>query len=149
MRFLLGSVRSSNHTATRQAPQNPNEMHLQALNEFISERHGVLEEGWCVEFKRSMRNGELHAVYCAPDGKTFDSMPEVACHLGLMSNSNSEEPKNGCASLQRSHLAKRRKFAVLSMANSLSENYKILSGLGKDLSSDLILWVAQANLKIM
>ncbi|CAL5370051.1 unnamed protein product [Camellia sinensis] len=136
MQSLLGSVRSSNHTATRQAPQNPNEMHLQALNEFISERHGVLEEGWCVEFKRSMGNGELHAVYCAPDGKTFDSMPEVACHLGLMSNSNSEEPKNGCASLQRSHLAKGRKSAVLSMANSLSENNKILSGLGKDLSSD-------------
>ncbi|CAL5428117.1 unnamed protein product [Camellia sinensis] len=136
MRSLLGSVRSSNHTATRQAPQNPNEMHLQALNKFISERHGVLEEGWCVEFKRSMRNGELHAVYCALDGKTFDSMPEVACHLGLMSNSNSEEPKNGCASLQRSHLAKGRKSAVLSMANSLSENNKILSGLGKDLSSD-------------
>ena len=70
---VLGKLRNSNHTGTRQAPQNPSEMYLQALREFICERHGVLEEGWCVE--------SIHA----PDGKTFDSMHDVACYLGLTS----------------------------------------------------------------
>lgn len=61
---------------------------MQDLREFVSERHGVLEEGWRVELKHSMSSCELYAVYCAPDGKTFDSMFDVACYLGLMSNYN-------------------------------------------------------------
>nr|KYP50537.1 Lysine-specific demethylase 5B-B [Cajanus cajan] len=70
---------------------SPNEIFLQALRDFISERRGVLEEGWRVEFRQSVSSSELYAVYCAPDGKIFDSVYEVACYLGLSSGNNSIE----------------------------------------------------------
>ncbi|KAL6960621.1 hypothetical protein U1Q18_038385 [Sarracenia purpurea var. burkii] len=140
MQSQLARLSSSNCTVVREVPQNLNEMYLQSLREFISGKNGVLEEGWCVEFKTSTGSGEIHAIYCAPDGKTFHSMPEVACHLGLMSNANSVEPKlrsNGSASLhKRSSLANRRKSARLSMANGVIENNGTLSPLCEDLSSD-------------
>ncbi|KAL2335636.1 hypothetical protein Fmac_016849 [Flemingia macrophylla] len=63
----------------------------EALRDFISERRGVLEEGWRVEFRQSVSSSELYAVYCAPDGKIFDSVYEVACYLGLTSGNNSIE----------------------------------------------------------
>ncbi|XP_014510912.1 methyl-CpG-binding domain-containing protein 9 [Vigna radiata var. radiata] len=63
----------------------------EALKDFISERRGVLEEGWRVEFRQSVSSSELYAVYCAPDGKIFDSVYEVACYLGLMSGFNAVE----------------------------------------------------------
>ncbi|KAL5150389.1 Methyl-CpG-binding domain-containing protein 9 [Glycine soja] len=63
----------------------------EALRDFVSERRGVLEEGWRVEFRQSVSNSELYAVYCAPDGKIFDSVYEVACYLGLTSGYNSIE----------------------------------------------------------
>ena len=36
-----------------------------------------------MEFRQSVSNSELYAVYCAPDGKIFDSVYEVAYYLGL------------------------------------------------------------------
>uniref|UniRef100_A0A5B6YUQ3 Putative methyl-CpG-binding domain-containing protein 9 isoform X2 n=1 Tax=Davidia involucrata TaxID=16924 RepID=A0A5B6YUQ3_DAVIN len=141
MHSLLGRFRSSNHTAIRLPPQNPSERHMQALRDFIAERHCVLEEGWHVEFKTLMGSDELHTFYCAPDGKAFESIPEVACYLGLMSNSNSIEPEgsgNGSASLQRRmHLPKRQKSARLLIANGVAEsNETLMSGSCEDLSSD-------------
>ncbi|TKY50406.1 Methyl-CpG-binding domain-containing protein 9 [Spatholobus suberectus] len=89
--FPLGIHSSSNNTAIRIPSRSPNEMFLQALRDFISERRGVLEEGWRVEFRQSVSSSELYAVYCAPDGKIFDSVYEVACFLGLTSGCNSIE----------------------------------------------------------
>lgn len=123
--FPLGTCKSSNNVAVRLPSRNRSEIFLQALRDFVSERHGVLEEGWHVEFRRSV-NCELYAVYCAPDGKTFDSVYEVACFLGLMSNFNSMEPESrseGCQSISgRSHLCRKRKQARYSTANGFTEN---------------------------
>lgn len=91
MDFPLGIHSISNNTAIRIPSPSPNEMFLQALRDFISERRGVLEEGWRVEFRQSVSSSELYAVYCAPDGKIFDSVYEVACYLGLTSGHNTIE----------------------------------------------------------
>ncbi|XP_074348213.1 methyl-CpG-binding domain-containing protein 9-like isoform X3 [Apium graveolens] len=59
-------------------------MCLESLREFICRScGGVLEEGWSVEFKNSRSKDELDVLYCAPDGKKFESMLEVAHYLGL------------------------------------------------------------------
>jgi len=83
-----------------------------------------------VEFRRSMGNCELYAVYCAPDGKIFDSVYEVACYLGLMSNFNSIESEarsEGSQSMSgRSYLSRKRKLAKFSTANGFAENKEIL-----------------------
>lgn len=89
LRFPLGKCSSSFSPSIRFPSQNPSEILLPALRDFISERHGVLEEGWSVELRHSTNSYELYAVYCAPDGRTFDSMSEVACYLGLTSSYNS------------------------------------------------------------
>ncbi|KAK9272353.1 hypothetical protein L1049_002724 [Liquidambar formosana] len=140
--FPLGRFRSSNDTAIRLPSRNPSENFLQNLRDFISEKHGVLEEGWHVEFKPSMSSCELYAVYCAPDGKKFESMSEVACYLGLMSNCSSIEPEvrsDGSASLQkRLHLPKKRKTTRLSVANGFPENKEtLMSGFHRELSFDV------------
>ncbi|KAF5479568.1 hypothetical protein F2P56_000377 [Juglans regia] len=130
MGFPLGMCKSSNNVAVRLPSRNPSEIFLQALRDFVSERHGVLEEGWRVEFRRSMVNCELYAVYCAPDGKIFDSVYEVACYLGLMSNLNSVELESRSEGSQtitgRSHLSRKRKPARYSTANGFTENKGIL-----------------------
>lgn len=124
--FPLGRCRSSNNTAIRLQSRNPGEIFLQALRDFVSERHGELEEGWRVEFKQSVGSCELYAVYCAPDGKTFDSVYEVARHLGLISKYNSKEPEiksEGCFStLERTHLPRKRKARRSGITNGYSEN---------------------------
>ncbi|KAE9620106.1 putative histone acetyltransferase chromatin regulator PHD family [Lupinus albus] len=63
----------------------------EGLRDFISERCGVLEDGWRVEFRQSVTTSEVYAVYRAPDGKVFDSLYEVACYLGLTSGYKSME----------------------------------------------------------
>ncbi|KAG2318295.1 hypothetical protein Bca52824_021417 [Brassica carinata] len=50
---------------------DPSELLLQNLRHFISERHGVLEDGWRVEFKQPLN--AYHLCY-------------VACYLGLATN---------------------------------------------------------------
>ncbi|WJX76358.1 hypothetical protein P8452_59787 [Trifolium repens] len=39
--------------------QSPNELVLQALRDFMFERHGVLEEGWQVELRPSMISSDI------------------------------------------------------------------------------------------
>ena len=140
--FPLGRLRSSNNTAFRLPPQEPSEKFLQALKEFISERHGgVLDEGWHVELKQSVRTCEQCPVYHAPDGRIFESMSEVAVYLGLTSNCNSMDTElrsDGSASLKkRLHLPRRRKSTRLSMASSSAENKNaLLTDFYKDTSSD-------------
>lgn len=67
---------------------DPSELLLQNLRHFISERQGVLEDGWRVEFEQPLNGYQLCAVYCAPNGKSFSSVQDVACYLGLAINGN-------------------------------------------------------------
>ncbi|XVF60333.1 hypothetical protein PTKIN_Ptkin08bG0036600 [Pterospermum kingtungense] len=138
--FPLGQMRNSSNTAIRFPSRNPSDIFLQALREFVSERHGVLEEGWRVELKRSVSSCEPYAVYCAPDGKTFDSVFDVACHLGLMSNYNSmdaEIKREGASLQERSHLPRKRKSSRFSIANGYPENKEsLVSGYSKEFSCD-------------
>ncbi|KAF5746863.1 Methyl-CpG-binding domain-containing protein 9 putative isoform 1 [Tripterygium wilfordii] len=120
--FSLGR-HSSNNTANKLPSRNPNEI-LQALKEFISERHGVLEEGWHVELRQSVSSYEVYAVYCSPDGKSFNSMSEVACYLGLVSNYNHKDIEMTIEEpfpQERSHLFKKRKSTRSFITNGYNE----------------------------
>ncbi|KAG2383755.1 Methyl-CpG-binding domain-containing protein [Vigna angularis] len=110
--FPLRIHSSNNNTAIIIPSRSPNEIFLQALKDFISERRGVLEEGWRVEFRQSVSSSELYAVYCAPDGKIFDSVYEVACYLGLMSGFNAVESEI------------RHERSLVSLSGSLSRKKK-------------------------
>ncbi|KAL9230574.1 hypothetical protein vseg_005909 [Gypsophila vaccaria] len=127
----LGRSRSSN-TAFRVPSLNPGEV-LQSLREFVFERHGVLGEGWRVEFRQSKKGYETYAVYCAPDGKIFETMSDVANYLGVASSNNTMEPdlrnEDGSA-LRRNglHLPKRRKLTKLPTGNEFMESKDILTG---------------------
>lgn len=122
----LGSCRSRG-TSVKLSSQNTSEVFLQALREFISERHGVLEEGWCVEIKQSVDSSELYAIYRAPDGKTFGSVYEVACHLGLMSSMQPKARRQGSSHLSgKSYIPKRRKPTKSSVANGFADNNETL-----------------------
>ncbi|KAF8407934.1 hypothetical protein HHK36_007074 [Tetracentron sinense] len=147
--MLKGRFRSSNSTAPRLPSRNPSDVLLQALREFIFERQGILEEGWHVEFKQCVGRCEALAVYCAPDGKRFESMFDVACHLGLVSNCGSTEPEDrsdGFASVQKGlHLRRRKELARLSRTNSFTQNQEILkSGVVEEPSSDVEIVETQA-----
>ncbi|KAK9741343.1 hypothetical protein RND81_03G098900 [Saponaria officinalis] len=126
----LGRIRSSN-TAFRVPSLNPGEV-LQSLREFVSERHGMLEEGWRVEFRQSKKGYETYAVYCAPNGKIFETMSDVASYLGLASSNNAMEPdlrnEDGSA-LRRNglHLPKRRKLTKLPTGGEFTESKDILA----------------------
>lgn len=93
---------------------DPSELLLQNLRHFISERHGVLEDGWHVEFKQPLNGYHLCPVYCSPSGKTFSSIQDVACYLGLATNGNyscmDTDIRNESSLLQeRLNMPKRRK----------------------------------------
>lgn len=125
----LGRCRSNNNMAVRLPSSNTSEIFLQALRDFISERHGVLDEGWRVEFKQPMGSCEVYAVYCAPDGKTFDSVYEVACHLGLMSNFNSKQPGHGSLSIpEKAGLPRKRKATRCPFTNGFAESKEAFMG---------------------
>lgn len=122
----LGRCRSSNNMAVR-LPSS--EIFLQALRDFVSERHGVLDEGWRVEFKQPTGSCDLYPVYCAPDGKTFDTVYEVACYLGLMSNYNSKQP--GLESLsvpEKASLPRKRKATRCPITNGFAESKEAFMG---------------------
>ncbi|XP_023531672.1 methyl-CpG-binding domain-containing protein 9-like [Cucurbita pepo subsp. pepo] len=119
----LGSCRSGRGTSVKLSSQNTSEVFLQALREFVSERHGVLEEGWCVEIKQSVDSCELYAIYQAPDGKTFSSVYEVACHLGLLSSMQPKARRQGSLPFSgKSYIPKRRKPTKSSVANGSVDN---------------------------
>ncbi|MCI13767.1 methyl-CpG-binding domain-containing protein 9-like, partial [Trifolium medium] len=121
--------------------QSPNELILRALRDFISERHGVLEDGWRVELRPSMISSDLYAIYCAPDGKIFDSVYEVANYLGLPSGYNSmeSETRNEMSlSLGGPHLSRKRKSSRTLAANGFAEKQGTLVNSNyKDCSYDL------------
>ncbi|XP_061353751.1 methyl-CpG-binding domain-containing protein 9 isoform X2 [Gastrolobium bilobum] len=142
MNFPLG-IHSNNNTAIRIPSQSPNEIFLQALRDFISERRGVLQEGWRVEFRQSLSSSELYAVYCAPDGKIFDSVYEVACYLGLTSGYNSMESEirneRSLPSVGGPHLCRKRKSTRTPVANGFAEKWGTLTNSNcKDLPSDCL-----------
>ncbi|CAL9014589.1 unnamed protein product [Prunus brigantina] len=139
LRFPLGKHRSSNNASIRIPSRSPSEIFLQALKDFVSERHGVLEEGWHVEFKESVGNCEPYLVYRAPNGKTFDSVYEVAYYLGLMPNCNSvgsEIRREGSLSnTEKTYLPRKRKSRLL-YTNGLAENKELSSnGLSMEASA--------------
>lgn len=125
-----GKYRGGNNAGVRKQTRNPSEIFLQALREFVCERNGELEEGWRVEFKQSA-GSELYAVYCAPDGKTFDSVYEVACYLGLATKYTAKEPEmkseGGFSMSDRSQIPRKRK-ARRSITNGFAENREGLVG---------------------
>ncbi|PON43794.1 Methyltransferase [Trema orientale] len=139
--FPLGRCRSSNNTGIKLSSPSTSDIFLQALRDFVSEKHGELEEGWRVELKQSIGSCEFYAVYCAPDGKTFDSVYEVACYLGLMSKYGSKEPERrseGCFSIsERTNLPRKRKARRFAITNGFAENKETsIGGYCKELSSD-------------
>ncbi|XP_044479074.1 methyl-CpG-binding domain-containing protein 9-like [Mangifera indica] len=132
--FATGSLRS-----TRFLSQNPSEVLLQSLREFISERQGFLDEGWHVEFRRSMNSCQPYAVYCAPDGKTFESISEVACYLGLISGYNSMDAEirtKGSAVQEKLDTPKRRKLRKSLVVNGIEEKKELISNYCNKFSSN-------------
>ncbi|XP_023771165.1 methyl-CpG-binding domain-containing protein 9 [Lactuca sativa] len=118
MRLIASGFPSQNparfaHMNLETATQKGNLVYLQALKDYISEKRGVLGDGWRVKFEYSEKNYKTSAVYFAPDGKRFDSMSEVAHHLGLIPAYNSfekDEKGSGIVILQKgSHSTKRTK----------------------------------------
>nr|DAD30971.1 TPA_asm: hypothetical protein HUJ06_009822 [Nelumbo nucifera] len=138
---LKGKLWSYNNVTLRLPSQNIREMFLQSLREFILHKKGVLEEGWHVEFKQCMGKCDAFAVYCAPDGKKFESMLDVACHLGLVSNISSmevEDRSDGFASVPKGlNLRRKKELARLSGLNSFTGNQEpSRNGCGREPSSD-------------
>lgn len=88
-----GSLLTS-HFDSFNSLQSSNMVYLQTLREYISERNGVLGEGWCVEFEYCERSCKTSAVYIAPDGNKLKSMDDVACHLGLPPRNHCVETEN-------------------------------------------------------
>ncbi|KAE8718221.1 7-dimethyl-8-ribityllumazine synthase family protein [Hibiscus syriacus] len=136
----LRMLRNSNNTAIRFPTRNPSDVFLQALREFVSERHGVLEEGWRVELKHSMSGCDLYAVYCAPDGKTFGSVAEVASYLGLVSSYNpmdAEIKHEGGSHRERLHLPRKRKSTRFKISGGFPENKgSLINGYYKEFPCD-------------
>ncbi|KAE8682418.1 7-dimethyl-8-ribityllumazine synthase family protein [Hibiscus syriacus] len=136
----LRMLRNSNNTAIRFPTRNPSDVFLQALREFVSERHGVLEEGWRVELKHSMSGCDLYAVYCAPDGKTFGSVAEVASYLGLVSSYNpmdAEIKHEGGSHQERLNLPRKRKSTRFKISGGFPENKgSLISGYYKEFPCD-------------
>ncbi|XP_038998340.1 methyl-CpG-binding domain-containing protein 9-like [Hibiscus syriacus] len=136
----LRMPKNSNSTTIRFPTRNPSDVFLQALREFVSERHGVLEEGWRVELKHSTSGCDLHAVYCAPDGKTFGSVAEVASYLGLVSSYNpmdAETKHEGGSHLERLHLPRKRKSTRFKISGGFPENKgSLISGYYKGFPCD-------------
>ncbi|KAF7819608.1 methyl-CpG-binding domain-containing protein 9 [Senna tora] len=138
MDIPLATHGKSNNAAIRLPSRNPSEIFLHALRDFISEKHGVLEEGWRVEFRQPMSSSEVYAVYCAPDGKIFDSVYEVACYLGLMPDYNFMESEIS-SEKSLSSLSRKRKPKRTPVANGLSENRgSLVNRHFKDASSNVL-----------
>ncbi|GAV78749.1 Bromodomain domain-containing protein/PHD domain-containing protein/MBD domain-containing protein/FYRC domain-containing protein [Cephalotus follicularis] len=118
--------------------QNLTEVFLQHLREYIFNNHGILLEGWRVEFIYCQSRCQTFAVYCSPDGSRLDSMFDVACHLGLVSNICSLEPwdrSDEISLVQRGlHFRhKRKESSILSRPKNFREcQENLVSNLGGD-----------------
>ncbi|KAI3816805.1 hypothetical protein L1987_16510 [Smallanthus sonchifolius] len=146
MRFIATGSPSQNtacsmprfaHINLETAIRKGNLVYLQALKDYISEKQGVLGDGWRVKFEYSESSCRTSAIYFAPDGARFDSMSQVAHHLGLISTYNSFETKdkgNGVVLLQKgSHSSKRKKDKK---ANNLRDHKNMLRNGGKSIEVD-------------
>ncbi|OIW03019.1 hypothetical protein TanjilG_13656 [Lupinus angustifolius] len=92
-----------------------------SLRDFISEWRDELKDGWYVELRQSVSSSEVYAVYCAPDGKTFYSLYEVACYLGKMSGHNSVESEIRNEEPGGPQTSRKRKSPNSPVANGFSE----------------------------
>ncbi|KAL3501199.1 hypothetical protein ACH5RR_035648 [Cinchona calisaya] len=106
-----GILEGSHTTSTNCIPRSPNDIYLQSLRDYVAERKGGLDNGWRVEFEFCNKRLKTFAIYISPSGSRFESMSDVAEHLGLPSNSHqSENADNGYIPLHNgSHLYQRRK----------------------------------------
>ncbi|XP_019452879.1 PREDICTED: methyl-CpG-binding domain-containing protein 9-like [Lupinus angustifolius] len=116
----VGSEDIRNHT------QSLTRSFEEGLRDFISERCGVLEEGWRVEFRQSVCSSEVYAVYRAPDGKEFDSLYEVACYLGVTSGYNSMESEIRNDKSGGPQPSRKRKSTKMPAANCFAEKWGTL-----------------------
>ncbi|KAL6983676.1 hypothetical protein U1Q18_017055, partial [Sarracenia purpurea var. burkii] len=119
-------LRPNHFTPLSFLPQRPSEVYLQALREYIHEKRGLLGNDWRVEFIYCKSRCKTFAVYCAPDGSRFESMSDVAAHLGLLTNYHSldtEDGSDGFVALQKGlHSDDRQmEFFRFSRANSYDE----------------------------
>ncbi|XP_024988159.1 methyl-CpG-binding domain-containing protein 9-like isoform X2 [Cynara cardunculus var. scolymus] len=116
------------------ATQNANLVYLQALKNYISERRGVLGDGWVVKFEFSESICKRAPIYYAPDGSRFNSMPEVAHHFGLLLPPNSFETndKGGSFALLQngSHATKSLDSASRSLNANIIRERKSMSQSG-------------------
>ncbi|KAL2897053.1 Methyl-CpG-binding domain-containing protein 9 [Bienertia sinuspersici] len=149
--------RHSSGTTFRLPSWNSSEV-LQSLREFVSEKHGILDEGWRVEFKQSKNGCESYAVYCAPDGRVFETMSDVANYLGLASNGNPLEPEArseyGCTLRKNGlHPPKRRKLTKIPTGNGFMDNKDNLmsgykDGFFSNLQKESFMSKAENSLKV-
>ncbi|ONK78997.1 uncharacterized protein A4U43_C01F1810 [Asparagus officinalis] len=109
------------------------ELFLSTLRNFILDKGGFLGEGWHVEFIPSpYEYGPNPSVlYCAPDGKRFESMYDVAHYLGISSGITPvevDERTCGFASVRRPLASRRRRkdLARISANCKSTENHEIL-----------------------
>lgn len=138
MRFVASGFPSQNvacsltrmaHVNLENATQKGNLVYLQALKDYISEKRGVLGDGWRVKFEYSESSCRTSAIYFAPDGARFDSMSEVARGLGLISTRNSfetEDEGTGIVLLQKGsyYSTKRTKDALRSQRANNNREHK-------------------------
>ncbi|KAL4639126.1 hypothetical protein ACB092_03G195200 [Castanea dentata] len=119
---LKGGLWASDTTPHKIPFQNPSEAYMQELREFIAENHGILKDGWQVEFSYCQNRKKIFPIYCAPDGNKFPSMFDVARHLGLILDCLSVEPEGTSDRFaflrKRLHLC-RRKESMYSKAKNL------------------------------
>ncbi|CAK9137780.1 unnamed protein product [Ilex paraguariensis] len=142
---------SSHCTPLNFYTQSQREVYLQGLREYILEKKGVLDDGWHVEFSYFQNQCKTFAVYYAPDGSRFESMSDVAHHLGLISNCHSLETEDGvkgyALAQKGAQFYRRRKesFRYLG-ANSYRQTQDIpRSSLGRGFSPVLDMMDTQAS----
>lgn len=106
---------------------------IQALRDFIKERGGFLGEGWHVDFKQKANRSDSHIIYCAPDGKRFGSVFDVAHYLGLKSNVRDERNEKSLRPRRR-----RKENTGTTATNVLADNQdKSRSGYFAKRTSDM------------
>ncbi|THG13468.1 hypothetical protein TEA_016752 [Camellia sinensis var. sinensis] len=122
----LSSPQISSHcTPLTFHPETQSELYLEGLRECIHKNRGILgDDGWHVEFVFCKNRCKTVAVYCAPDGSRFESMPDVAGHLGLLRNYRSLETEDisGGFALQKGLHSNRRRKEILRFHSS--NNYR-------------------------
>ncbi|PSS26859.1 Methyl-CpG-binding domain-containing protein [Actinidia chinensis var. chinensis] len=124
---LSGALRPSHCTPLNFLPQRQSELYLQALREYIHEKQGLLGDGWHVDFIFCKDRCKTFAVYCAPDGSRFESMSNVAGHLGLLTNYcflETEDRSDGRAAQLKGLYSESggKEFSRFSKANKHMEN---------------------------